>query len=273
MSLSNIQVGSLVEERFVTWNHFIPFPRGYIFWKPEDENKKSVFLQFKKLNVDEIEHNGRIICDVGNFFTDPEYTKSSLSAFHKNSKGHAIELRMRESSLQSKNTLNFLFQRHNGFLGTLSDVMTESLIFLSCCYGWDENAELSEEMSTLRENGVLTYEQISYMTEKEPFSQYASCDLDFGAKWKENSLGPFYIFEKNNYWHVALKEMKEVIMKNFLFKLDAQLNTESLFSFYNEHYYQTFFDQRLSVLDLLFFDTLPFTEGIVRRMDIFNDNF
>ncbi len=172
---------------------------------------------------------------------------------------------MREACILDEDSLTFIFQRHNAFLHEIGEeAIIEAIIYLSCCYGWDQSQELPEQLANFRNKCYLSCEDIILYVKDQPFINNLSYNLDFGICWKGDELGPFTIFEENDYWFVAQKKDGAVIMKHFLHKLDAQIHTEALYSYYCGSTCDDFLTENISVLDYILLDNFPLKKGIVR---------
>lgn len=243
----------------LTWNNIVPFPgRGFIC-----NLDKPFFIQMNQPNRDSPRMCVSAIVD-----SRARYSMQLLrnlvleKALHINQ--GMIEPRMKSVALCTQDGLSALLMRHQGFLGDFSDVTEQCLLYFSFLYpAASENCPKHLEPH-IRTHAIFEPAELFDIAQKEEpmlFNEDNTGSNNYGVVWDDLRLGDLELRKSpGGGWHCIHLPTGEAVFRQFAYLLEAQLHTEALFIYLENHPLKQFVKNPVSVVDFFLLDNIPIEE-------------
>ena len=246
----------MLETRFFSWHNIIPFPAGGFLMDSTQAETGLEKPQYQLLHccAPNPERPYRCIIDVKRIAE--AYSPKVMNMIRADNPTIHWGTRMREACICSKGGLHDLFVRHQAFMGGFEDLIEQCIVFAS--FKWWEDHLNRRSPSELRgffdRKAIPSPDCLVSALDDENLFDTANCDEFYGGKWENDTLGEFRVRPTIAGWDVIWQRTGEVIMGGFLWKLDAQINTESLFCHIDSHPDKELLLESLSALDIVLMD-------------------
>lgn len=247
----------MLEKRFYSWHNIIPFPTGgfLLDCTQAETNMDNPMHHLLRCCAPNPERPQRCIIDVKR--VSEEYSPKVMGMIRADSRDIRWGTRMREACICSRDSLHDLFIRHQAFTGNFEDLIEQCIVFASFRW-WEDhmNRRSPPELKGFFDRKAIpSPDCLTSALDGENLFEPSNCDEYYGGKWEDDELGGLKVKQTVTGWDVVWTRTGETVMGDFLWKLDAQINAESLFCHIESHPNSTLLRNCVSATEFVLMDS------------------